>query len=157
MLETLYDTHSDDEPFSGTVSDEITARALLIEFQRNERRIRKLDETLAQVALAYQAKADAIGARQANVREMLLRFVQDHGSVSFPDVGGAHAVQRKPAPRIVDPPALLAWAHAHAPTVIQTVEKVPSSAVAELVKRDGVLPDGVEVVTPDPTLTVKSR
>src|SRR6185312_5324126 len=122
-----------------------------------ERKLRRLEETAAQVALVYQTKGDAIGARQAHVREMLLHFVQDHGAVSFPDVGAAHQVQRKPTPRIVDPASLLAWAHVHAPTYIETTEKVPAKAVSELVKIDGVLPDGVEVVTPEPSLTIKGR
>ena len=157
MLEALYDTHSDDEPFNGTVSDEITARALLIEYARNERKMRQLEETAREVALVYQARGDAIGARQAHVREMLLHFVHDHGAVSFPDVGGAHVVQRKPSPKVVDPSALLAWAHVHAPTMIETTEKVPAKAISELVKIDGVLPDGVKVVTPEPSLTIKGR
>lgn len=156
MLEALYDAHAGDEPFHGTVSDEMTARALLIEYARNERKLRRLEETARRVMVVYQTRGDAIGVRQAHVREMLLRFVQDHGSVSFPDVGGAHVVQRKAAPRIVDPSALVAWARVHAPTVIETTEKVPARAVTELVRGDGVLPDGVEVVTPDPSLTIKS-
>lgn len=157
MIDVLYQDE-EFEPFTGpSVEDEMTARILLQEYHRNELRIKKLEDTAAQVALVYQTKGDAIGARQARVREMLLHFVQDHGSVSFPDVGGAHVVQRKPAPKVVDPSALLAWAHIHAPTYIETVEKVPAKAVTELVRQDGVLPDGVEVFTPEPSLTIKSR
>ena len=157
MIEPLYEAHAGDEPFNGTVSDKLTARALLIEWNRNARRCDELAETLDAVACEYKARILAIGARQQQVREMMLRFVQDHGKVSFPDVGSAFVVERKAAPRISDPAALLAWAHVHAPTLIETSEKVPAKAVTELVKSDGVLPDGVEVVTPDPSLTIKGR
>lgn len=157
MIEALY-TDEAFEPYMGpSVEDEMTARILLQEYHRNERRVRRIEETMEQVALVYRAKADAIGARQAQVREMLRLYCLDHGSVSFPDVGSAHVVQRKPAPKIVDAKALLAWAHIHAVTYIQTRESVPASAVAELVKLDGVLPDGVEVVQPEPSVTIKGR
>jgi len=157
MIDALYQDE-EFEPYTGpSAEDELTARILLVEYHRNERRIRKLEETAAAVALTYQTRAEAIGVRQAHVREMLRLYVLDNGAVAFPDVGGAHVVQRKPAPKVVDPSALLAWAHVHAPTMIETVEKVPAKAVTELVRQDGVLPDGVEVVTPEPSLTIKSR
>lgn len=157
MIEALYDDEAF-EPFTGpSVEDEMTARVLLQEYHRNERRIQKLKETAAQVTLVYQTKADAIQARQESVREMLRLYCLDHGAVSFPDVGAAHVTQRKPTPKIADPAALLAWAHVHAPTLIEVSERVPAKAVSELVKADGVLPDGVEVVHPEPSVTIKAR
>lgn len=158
MIDALYDDEAF-EPFQGpSVEDEMTARILLVEYHRNAQRMRKLRETLDAITLVYETKADAIHARQEHVREMLRLYVLDHGSVSFPDVGGAHVSQRKPAPRVADPAALLAWAHIHAPTYIETTEKVPAKAVTELVKAlEGELPDGVEVHHPEPSVTIKGR
>ena len=157
MIDALYDDEAF-EPYMGpSVEDEMTARILLQEYHRNERRVQKIRDTAAQVALVYETKAAAVEARQANVREMLRLYVLDHGSVSFPDVGGAHVSQRKPSPRITDPARLLAWAHIHAPTYIEVSEKVPAKAVAEMVKLNGVLPDGVEVHHPEPSVTIKGR
>jgi hypothetical protein len=162
MLPELYEAHAEDEPVTGQVDDPITARLLLIEYQRNERKLDGLRHTAAAVAQTYDERMGAIHERQEQVREMLLRFCAENGRQSFPDVGSCHVVQRKPTARITDTERFAGWALGEGRNDLVRVEQVVKleadarKLAAAAFTEGGELLPGCEPVVPEPSLTIKA-
>ena len=156
MIDALY-TDDTFEPVSEDVQldDPLVARRLLIEYQRNERKASELAQTMNAVIEPYRERIEKLDARNRDLREMLLRFCQANGSVSFPDVGGAHVAKRKPAPKLIDAEAALAWWQHHRPHEIETSHRIPAQSLKTVLAELGELPPGVELVESDPSVTIK--
>jgi hypothetical protein len=155
MLPELIHTHEDDAPHEGPVDNPMIARHLMIELAVNEQKAAGLRDTLRAVALEYDSRIAKLEERQVAIREMLTNYVEANGKVSFPDVGTASLTTRKARPKLTDADAAMAWAKQNAPELIETVETLPAGAVKEYVEREGVLPNGVELIPESKSLTIR--
>jgi hypothetical protein len=153
MLDELY--MDEVEPMDGEPVDELGVRRLLIELAQVSRKRDEVLRIAAAVAAEYAEKAGRLDARASAIRDSLKVYVQANGNVSFPDVGGVHMQQRKPAPRISDREAFEAWAIAHGFTREVADTKAAQDEVSHLFAQGGELVPGVELHVPEPSLVVK--
>ena len=167
MNELLYDAHEDDEPVdlatitTDDLDDPMLARSLLIELQRNERKAALLRSTMASIQGTYQARLDALAARERDIRESLEIYVERNGTASFPDVGSVNMTHRKPSVKITEPEAFAAWLIKNGQSGQVAVDQKYSfgttakkSAVAVL-HETGEAPAGTEIVPASTSLVIR--
>lgn len=165
MNELLYDAHDDDPEIdlsmNGILDDPMIARSLLIELQRNERKASQLRATMASVQGTYQARIDALAARERDVRESLAIYVERNGTASFPDVGSVSVRKNAPSVKVQSDEAYAGWLISRGKESTFTVDqsyKFKPAAKAEgkaWLKETGEAPRGCDIVPESSSIVIR--
>ena len=110
MLDEILEIHADDRPHTGPVSDEMTARNLMIEAERLARKVDLIERTQKAIAAQYAARVEAAEKRIAEIRQQLQLYIEMHGPVSFDEIGQAFLSKRKEKVIITDEREFAPWA-----------------------------------------------
>ena len=163
MNELLYDAHEDDEPVdtSAPIDDPMLARSLLIELQRNERKAALLRSTMASVQGTYQARIDALAARERDIRESLAIYVERNGTASFPDVGSVSVRRNKPSVKVQSDETFAGWLIARGDAALvstdQTYRFKPAAkkAANDWLRETGEAPRGCDIVPESSSIVIR--
>jgi hypothetical protein len=164
MLPEVAEAHMEDGDvdLSIPVADLMTARHLLIELSRKQAKAAQLKATLASIQGEYRSRIAALEEREGLIRQSLVNYCNQNGSVSFPDVGSCSVTHRDAKPRIVDADALGTWLLAQgydgaaSQRVVYDVDGKAASVIVEAtLATDGELPPGVELSPASESLTVR--
>ena len=158
MLDEILEIHADDPPHEGPVSDEMTARSLMIEAERLARKVDLIERTQKAIAAQYAARVEAAEKRIAEIRQQLSLYVEAHGPVSFDEIGQAFLSKRKEKVVLTDAERFREWAAEH---VAQTFEKSAFDKTAaqeyalQYLHNTGEVPPGTEYHEAGMGLTIR--
>lgn len=121
---------------------------------------------LARKALGEKAILDAATELNIHTRDLLAQLMSRGSKITVfaddaetVDLGQVWVTNPKPAWKVTDQAAFLAWVAEHHPDAIVTQVTVSPAWTAALLKKgadaDGVEPDGITLVSGKPSLTVR--
>ena len=157
MLDEILEIHADDPPHEGPVSDEMTARNLMIEAERLARKVDLIERTQKAIALQYEARVEAAEKRISEIRQQLQLYVEMHGPVKFEEIGQVFLSKRGDKLRVTDAGSFADWTFSQGQSFkIEQFDKVAAAKWAlEQVRETGEVPPGTEYVPQGMGLTIR--
>jgi len=165
--ELILEAHDDDPDVrldtltTEQLDDPMLARSLLIELQRNERKAAQLRATMASVQGTYQARLDALAARERDVRQSLAIYVERNGTASFPDVGSVAIRKNKPTAKVQSDEAFAAWLIARGESALvkadqkYTFKQQARKVANDWLRETGEAPRGCDIAPESTSLVIR--
>jgi hypothetical protein len=149
-----------DVDLSIPVADLLTARHLLIELSRKQAKAAQLKATLASIQGEYRNRIAELEQREALIRQSLVNYCNQNGSVSFPDVGSCSVTHRDAKLRIVDAEKAAGYLLGSHPdgveeTTFWAITPTGKAVLEGMLAGAGEVPPGCELAPASESLTVR--